>query len=288
MMKVRGVESLALAIGMMAAEAMGSGVGVSYYQPSTPVPSGPVASVPSDRGTTGGSAPIAGCSSCKRLGFACVDHASPAPCTPEGICKPNGPFGWSQPHWRRWPGTDDGGPSPTPLEGEDSLIPAYEEPTPEEEDKQAPPPLDDSFRDEQESEGAKPEMNRPGRELSLPPLPRPSLPAPRQDRQDRQDNDDQQRDTAPPSLPFGYAPPASSELGIGPPTPAFQRSVPTSLPKPRDESRDLPPPLPVGFTQNGVAPTLHRLPTTAGRPAPEPTHFDGAVQPVSASLPIQR
>lgn len=274
MMKVRGVESLALVVGLVAAEAMGSGVGVSYYQPSTPIPA---ATYPADS-----RAPAAGCSSCKRLGFACVDHASPAPCTPEGGCKPSGPYGWAKPHWRRWPGTEDGGPSPQALSSEDSLIPAYEEPTPEEEDKQAPPPIDDSFRREQSNDTETPEMNRPGREITLPPMPRPTLPAP------RQGGEAPQNDAAPPSLPFGYAPPASGDNGFAPPAPAFDTTVPTSLPKPRAAQRDLPPPLPFGFTQNGVAPALHRLPTTMGRPTAEPTHVDSAVQPASAYLPIQR
>ena len=283
MMKVRGVESLALVVGMVAAEALGSGVGVSYYQPSTPVPAGPVAS-----------APIAGCSTCKRLGFACVDHASPAPCMPEGCCQPNGgPFGFAKPQWRKWPGTDDGGPTPPVAPGPDSLIPPYEEPSPYDEDQQAPPSLDESSaaaeaaaETEAESGGpamSRPEMNRPGREISLPPMPRPSLPSARPGANPAPDNN-----AAPPSLPFGYAPPAGGADAYGPPTPAFNNTTPTSLPKPEAGKRDLPPPLPVGFTQNGVAPAPRRLPTTFGRPAVETPYFDTAIQPATANLPIQR
>jgi hypothetical protein len=283
MMKVRGVESLALVVGMVAAEAMGSGVGVSYYQPSTPVPSGPVASCP-----TGGCAPVASCSNCKRLGFACVDHASPAPCTPEGGCQPNGPFGFAQPHWRRWPGTEVGGPTPLKASGTDDLLPPYDAPAPYEEDQQAPPSLDESSAAaEAEGDGGSegPEMNRPGREISLPPMPRPSLPSARPGANPPPANNN---DAAPPSLPFGYVPPAGEVDAYGPPAPAFNNTTPTSLPKPEAGKRDLPPPLPVGFTQNGVSPTPRRLPTTFGRPGIETPHFDTAIQPASANLPMQR
>ncbi|QDV72371.1 hypothetical protein [Botrimarina mediterranea] len=290
MMKVRAVESLALVVGMVAAEAMGSGVGVSYYQPSTPVPAGPVAS-----GPTG--APIAGCSTCKRLGFACVDHATPPPCSPEGGCSPAGPYGFAQPHWRRWPGTDDGGPTPPEATTEGSLIPPYEPPSPEDEDKQAPPSLDDTTSADVESnterdatgsemgrpEMNRPEMNRPGMDITLPPLPRPSLPTPGAGGEAAPANEG-----APPSLPFGYAPPAGGTDAFGPPAPAFEKTVPASLPKSAAGKRDLPPPLPVGFTQNGVAPAPRRLPTTFGRPAAETPLFDAAIQPASANLPITR
>lgn len=274
MIKVRGVESLTLLIGLVAAEAMGSGVGVSYYMPSTPVPAGSAASCP-----TGGCAPVAGCNTCKRLGFACVDHASPPPCTAEGGCHPAGPFGFSQPRWRRWPGTEETGGAPKEAGDEDSLLPAYEEPAPEDEDKQAPPPLEDTAEEDPDDGPAPPAMNRPGREISLPPLPKPALPTPRPGGAAPEGD-------APPSLPFGYNQPTTGGDSYGPPASPF-RTTPTALPKPTAD-RDAPPPLPMGFTQTGADTMLRRLPTTAGRPAAGAVYLDHSVQPASAHLPMGR
>ncbi|WP_197526230.1 hypothetical protein [Botrimarina colliarenosi] len=281
-MKVRAVETLAFVVGLAATQAMGSGVGVSYYVPGTPVAAGPpAASCP-----PGGCGPVASCNSCQRLGFACVDHATVPPCTAEGGCYPSrGTWGWNQTRWRRWPGTEEGGPKPQEADAQDSLLPDYEEPAPEDEDKQAPSPIEDE-RSEEPTEGRDlPPAPRPGREIDLPAFPEPNLPrpampapAPRQ----------QQAPPAPQSLPFGYAPPEGNPTAnrYGPPSLPFgsqPTSQPTSLPK-TASSDDAPPPLPVGFTNSGSPTMLRRLPITGGRPAT----FDTSVQPASAHLPLTR
>lgn len=249
----------------LAGQSLASGIGASIYVQRPVGP--PVAGCP-----TGGCPPVASCNSCQRLGFACVDHATPAPCTAEGGCYPaRATFGWNRTNWRRWPGTEEGGPAPLPADASDALVPPFEEPAPEDEDQQAPPSLESELEaaaDEGEPAPSGTAAPRPAVEVELPPLPEPALPRPgRPAAPAGQD--------APPALPFGFRGPAVAprQDAWAPPAPPSV-GMPASLPKP---GADAPPPLPQGFT--GVSPT------TTLRRLPSPIHFDGAVTPASATLP---
>lgn len=83
-----------------------------------------------------------------------LDRPTPPPCCADGICYPNPvTWGWYETRWRRWP-TEDLQPTPAapvPAEQVGPDIMPYETPTPEEEDRRAPPPSK-SPADEQEAE----------------------------------------------------------------------------------------------------------------------------------------
>lgn len=271
----------------MASELIASGVGASYYVPGK-------ASPPSVY-SPGECSPAADCHSCQRLGFACVDHATVAPCTAEGGCRPAAAtYGWYKPNWRRWPGTADARSTPRSADpAEDSLLPQFEPPEPEEEDKQAPPPIDDNESDAEAGDSSfegfdtatdSNDGDRTGIELNLPRRPEspvPSTPAPRvlPPRPSRPEFGN-----GPPSLPFGFVPPNPSAA------PARQRAqpaampieaVPVSLPAAK-RSEGGPPPLPFGFTRRATAPATRRLPMPAG------PRYDTAVLPTAAQMPISR
>lgn len=269
------------AIATLALEAAASGVGASIYverPEAAPCPNG-------------GCAPVGSCATCQRLGFACVDHATPAPCTAEGGCYPARPtFGWNKTNWRRWPGTDLGGPAPEPAGIRDELVPPFEEPAPEDEDVQAPAAIEDegdTSSDEGEVSdrspvgtrppaGARPAAgSRPGGEINLPSLPEPQLPRPGL-RPNSRPGAQPAGEDGPPALPFGFrAPTGPGGPGAwAPPQPPLG-GIPASLPRPSNET---PPPLPQGFTAVGPTATPRRLPATS-------YYDDRAVQPASASLP---
>lgn len=285
----RTVQTLAVVAiaACLASETIASGVGASYYVPGTAAP-------PSVR-SPGQCAPASDCHSCQRLGFACVDHATVAPCTAEGGCNPKvETYGWYKPNWRRWPGTAEASSAPAADPAEDSLLPKFEPPQPEEEDKQAPPPIED--REDEEDSGDRSfdafdsgadsregglELNLPGRP-GRPESPVPSTPAPRvlPPRPAQPGFGD-----GPPSLPFGFAPPNPSAVGSPdwqPQRPAKSiEAAPVSLPAPK-RSEDGPPPLPFGFTRRVSRPATQQLSMPA-RP-----RYDTAVLPTAAYLPPTR
>lgn len=73
-----------------------------------------------------------------------IDRPSPPPCCADGVCYPNGTWGVYPTRWRRWPTEPSAALEPTPERpqprdlGPD--VPPYQTPTPEEEDRRAPPP----------------------------------------------------------------------------------------------------------------------------------------------------
>jgi len=76
-------------------------------------------------------------------GIGCLPP-TPAPCTADGVCRPNHElFGYSQTRWRPWPG-DPLPEEPTLAEGEDETLEKemelapFQRPTPEEEDTRGP------------------------------------------------------------------------------------------------------------------------------------------------------
>ncbi|MEO0529663.1 MAG: hypothetical protein AAF266_03700 [Planctomycetota bacterium] len=288
---VQTIAALAITA-VLATDGVGSGVGASYYVPGKAAP--PAVCSP------GQCSPSADCHTCQRLGFACVDHATVAPCTAEGACKPKvETFGWYQPNWRRWPGTADDSPElATDTPEEDSLVPEFEPPAPEEEDKQAPPPIDDGQGDDELGDPALDgfdagadrrddglELNLPSRP-ELPGRPEPAVPAtptPRvlSPRPGGQPN----FGDAPPSLPFGFKPPNPSATG----SPDWQpqrpekavEATPVKLPATK-RLEDGPPALPFGFTQRLSKPST-RQPMMAVAPK-----YDTAVLPTAAQFPVTR
>jgi len=296
---VRIQAGLTAALLLVSAEAVASGVGAALYVPRS-APAQPAVRPASCETCP----PQAACGACQRLGFACVDHATPAPCTAEGGCYPKrNTFGYYPTQWRRWPGADYGGPAPEeagPADGIDVIVP----PAAEDEDQQAPTPIEDTIESDEppvggggfDGEGfegnnfeppAEPAFDRPGVEIDLPPLPegplptRPALPQrPGPPGQQGQPGQPGPQNT-PPALPFGSnnAPRGLETDGWGPPAPPFE-ARPVALPKPLGS--DAPPPLPHGFTHQAPEELIRRLPTirSAGR-------YDGAVRPVSAEQPIR-
>jgi len=68
---------------------------------------------------------------------------TPSPCAADGVCRPNGDWGYSRTRWRQWPG-DPGAPQPTPSDAEtpgqdeEQGLRGYETPAPEQEDLRGP------------------------------------------------------------------------------------------------------------------------------------------------------
>ena len=256
----------ALLAGPIAGDALASGVGASIYVPAPKRPAVQQASC-----QTGA------CDGPQRLGFAGVDGATVPPCTAEGGCYPKrNTFGFYATRWRTWPGAKYGGPAPTAADPSED-VPVIDPPTAEEEDQQAPPPIEDAESPSAEGEGGGQfDAEPPGAEINLPPLPEGPLPTtPKPARPQG----------GPPALPFGFAPPTNSP-GPGPqdwrPTPNPVSAVPSRLPEPANAGADAPPPLPFGFTNAAPERLLRRLP--ASRPT---GRYDGAVRPVSAQSPIR-
>jgi hypothetical protein len=87
---------------------------------------------------------IAVCASCSWAAVP-IDRPSPPPYCADGKCYPKrDTWGYYQGRWRSWPGVDtrpgptEKGPTPAELLGPD--LKSYETPTPQNEDKRAPPP----------------------------------------------------------------------------------------------------------------------------------------------------
>lgn len=266
-----------------------SSVGASLYVP-TPVRAATVKQASCD---SPGCAPGAPCAGGARIGFAGVDGATPAPCTAEGGCYPNrSTWGYTQTRWRQWPGAvyNQDQQQPTPGD-EDSLLPAFDPPAPEDEDQQAPASISE---EEEAASAAEEEPNDgPAVEITLPPFEEGPIdaprPAPAPIRRD-----------GPPALPFGFRsggpdgarqasmparsrwrePPLEAETPSLPAADPSELSPVRTLPPVKAASRDdAPPPLPGGFTGT-PRPGLRRLPSVEGR-------MDSAVTPVSAELPIR-
>lgn len=269
------------ALSLLASDVAASGVGASIYVPAKARPA--VQQTSCQTGTCG---PHADCDGCQRLGFACVDHATPPPCTAEGGCYPKrNTFGFTKTKWRRWPGANYGGEGPEAA-GPAGDLPAIEAPTPMDEDKRSPPAIEDVASPEDEEEGntgfdpptpRPPAFDRdlPGVEIDLPPLPEINQPGFR---------GAPPRDGGPPALPFGATDPRGlnrSEIdGWTPPRPSFGTS-PTVLRKPANPDNP-PPALPAGFTSNDPVKLLRRLPTTRST-----SRYDGSIRQASAYQPVR-
>lgn len=275
-----GIAALTLfASGPVSNDAVASGVGASIYVPAKAQPT--VQQTSCQTGTCG---PHADCDGCQRLGFACVDHATPPPCTAEGGCYPKrNTFGFTETKWRRWPGANYGGTGPE-VAGPAGDLPAIEAPTPMDEDKRSPPPIEDvaSPEDEEADEaGFEPPTPRPpafdsdlpGVEIDLPPLPEINQPGFRPP--------PAPRDGGPPALPFGSTGPRLNGKERWIPTrPAFGTS-PAVLRKPAN-SDNPPPALPTGFTSTEPVKQLRRLPVPGST-----SRYDGSVQQASAYQPVE-
>ncbi len=265
---------LASLAGLTAGDALASGVGASIYVPAPKRPQ-----VQQTSCQTGVCGPAAHCGECQRLGFACVDHATVPPCTAEGACYPKrNTFGYYKTRWRTWPGAKYGGPSPTAAEPTED-VPVIDPHVAEEEDKQAPQPIEEVASPSAEGEGGAGgqfDSEPPGVEINLPPLPEGPLPTTPQPARPQ---------GGPPALPFGYVPSGGSSAQETPdwrPAATPVSAVPAKLPKPSATGDNAPPPLPFGFTNAAPERLLRRLP--AARPA---GRFDGAVRQASAQTPIR-
>lgn len=67
--------------------------------------------------------------------------ATPAPCSVDGGCRPQGPWGFTGTKWRPWPGDSIGAPKPTAAEEETReqlQLDPFELPTPEKEGERGP------------------------------------------------------------------------------------------------------------------------------------------------------
>lgn len=205
---------MAIAV-LTTAEVIASSVGGGIFVPVTAVRSS--AQCPTGHCRNGST-----CGHCAKLGFACVDRETTAPCTADGGCYPKRPtFGHYEQKWRTWPGeVDSSAPSPT-LSEEESLLKSYDAPPAEDEDQQAPPPIEDSI----DESGDEIPSAIPAVEIDLPPLPRsaperPSLqqqPAPNF----RQPGNPgvgppnvRQLNQRPPAPPFGLFEPSQTEENL--------------------------------------------------------------------------
>lgn len=253
-----------VAAATMGLDAQASGVGAAFYRPA-PVAAKPMAQPAAYCADCTSQVGCSDCASCKRLGFACVDHATPAPCSAEGGCRPKrSTFGHYQVRWRRWPGdVDETGPAVgDDSEQEDTLMGPIDPPPATEEDQQAPPPIEDEVVSEQSSDGES------QLEISLPPLPEvrpePALP-PRQAEPADPDG--------PPALPFGepFGEKAPALPEFVPPQSAWNESAPEQvMPAARHEpprmGDDMPPPLPSCFKSASTTRPI-RLPLPGVNPA---------------------
>lgn len=129
---------------------------------------------------------------------------SPPRCTADGACYPkHNTWGYYGQRWRTWPGVELAVPAAAAPETSVLGEQGYETPKPEEEERQAPPPLETTKPAEEEgAEGAQPPADTPP--LNLPPLPFPT-PQPGAPQPGTQDNDQ----TPPPPLPFQPMPPTT-------------------------------------------------------------------------------
>ena len=160
------VRTLGLLIALLVAThaSLASGVGAAFYQPSQVIQ--PASYYAPGCGSQVGC--TQDCAACNRLGFACVDHATPAPCCAEGCCTPRrDSFGHYNTRWRRWPGDElDTTLSPEKATEGDPLLTPTDAPPPIEEDQQAPPSIEDSTADSAAGSDEAPQL-----EITLPPLP---------------------------------------------------------------------------------------------------------------------
>ncbi len=290
------------------AEVIASSVGGGIYVPIKAVRT-------SDQCPTGNCRNGSTCGHCARLGFACVDGATEAPCTAEGGCYPKRPtFGHYEQKWRTWPGeVDPSGPTPTVSDEEESLLKAYDAPTAEEEDEQAPPPIEDSI----DESGAEIPSAIPSVEIELPPLPRsaPERPVPQQPAPNfRQPNTQpaggspnvRQPLQRPPAPPFGLIGPAAPSKSPASMLPSEFSTVENSaestnyaspagyIPSAKESTMvkqrktNSPPALPAGFAQGPAECSCHEEAKSIIRrlPVATPHRQDHLIQPVSANEPI--
>lgn len=292
MNKLSVMLSLITLLGIATSEVTASSVGggiyvpVQQYQPASACPTGQC-----QHGNT--------CGHCSRLGFACVDGATPPPCAASGTCRPKtDTYGYYEQKWRTWPGEEsDSDPQPT-LADEEVIDP----PAPEKEDLQAPPAIEESV--EAAIEASRPDVEP--LDIQLPPLPRPEQdqgqPAPTERPIPRPGPIDPPRPgrEAPPVLPFGWKAPASDSdwqakrsadeivtwveegKALEPDQTANSAVVNASLVEPTTrrsmKSQDDPPVMPAGlFSSAAGKPQIRRLPSANGY------QIDRSVVPTSAS-----
>lgn len=153
-----------------------------------------------------------------------IDRPSPPPYCADGKCYPKtSTWGYYQGRWRRWPelkaAPTEAEPTPAELLGPD--LPPYEAPSPEYEDRAAPPP---TMREEAESTVAPP-RTLPTEEEVGPMQPAPGMPpGPRRGTSP----EGEEEEDSPPLPPFGTTPPATENVPLPPfgTTPPATENVP--------------------------------------------------------------
>lgn len=231
-------------------------------------------------------------------GGAHVAPASPPPCTVDGACYPkHNTWGYYGQRWRTWPGVELSAAKPERPETSVLGDKPFEAPRPEEEERQAPPPLESSKPESEEAAGEPPANTPP---LNLPPLPLQTPPAavPQENGQ-----------TAPPPLPFEQPmqpttpppalrplpgtepppgnPPRPTEVPLSPPGASFPQGGSLRPVAPREA--DVPPAMPLHLTKRSLeAPvvsgqssiTIRRLPSVpAVQPASRVVTAGAAMKP---------
>jgi hypothetical protein len=162
-----------------------------------------------------------------------MDRPTPPPCCADGLCYPN-PVTWGHypTRWRRWPGDylEPLPPQLTPPAPLPADLPPYEAPSPEEEDRRAPPPTAPREAPPRTPEqpltdptaappGETPPSTTPAAPSVVPPRlplqPQPGLPF-----GEPEENGLEQPSTvpAPAPMPFGEPPPTTLPFGGEPPT----------------------------------------------------------------------
>lgn len=286
--------------GPLAYQLTASGVGASLYVPGRK----PAAKV---QQVTHTAPVVVGCVECERQGFACMAHLGVTPCTAEGACRPSPEFGYTQTRWRKWPGVvyDDGRRPRRAADSEKDggLLPDVDEPAPTEEDKQAPPPIDESAG-RLEGEAAEGDgefqfdggpQGEPGGgfEFDLPAAPggidgpfqppRPVAPGFRDQPAPPAPGGPAARPDAPPLPPFDFGGGPRRSPVAGAESPRMSAPTRPAASRPTPASADAPPPLPVGFTQAQPG-AVRSLPSLRDGVRPR---YDAAVQPVSAVQPAR-
>ena len=144
---------------------------------------------------------------------------TPCPCVAEGTCKPQGPWGYTQTQWRRWPGDTIERPEDVQAEEEDirGTLPGSELPLPEKEGLRGPEPQEDRRKKKKRREGLAGEIPaevEPGEGV---PAPFPAV-------------------EPPPELPPDLGPGLPDDVGPLQPEPAAEQ--PLEQPEAEEESAD--------------------------------------------------